>query len=272
MVQNEINKLAVISKVIRKDIINMSYKANSSHVGSSLSIVDILTILYFKILNISKDNYKDRNRDKLILSKGHASMGLYSVLARSGLIDEEILDTYYMDGSPLSGHPKKNALPGIEVSTGSLGHGLAMGCGLALSDKNDNKECKTVVIMGDGECNEGSIWEAAIFATTNKLNNLIVIIDNNNLQGLGRVDEVASLYPLGEKWKAFNWNVKEINGHDLNEIYIALKDAYKVENKPIVIIAHTVKGKGVSFMEDRMEWHYKSPNGIQYKTAMEELV
>lgn len=268
----ELDELDKISKEMRRAVVKMAYKACSSHVGSALSLIDILTVLYFKILNINTGNYKDINRDKFILSKGHASSALYAVLAEKGFIEKKILDTYYTDESPLSGHPKRNSIPGIEASTGSLGHGLAIGCGLALSDKNDNSQCKTVVLMGDGECNEGSVWESAMFASSRNLNNLITIVDNNKLQGLGRVEEVTGLYSLEEKWKAFNWNVKEINGHSIIEIYESLKYAYECKNKPTIIIAHTVKGKGVSFMEDTLEWHYKSPNKEQYESAIKELM
>lgn len=272
MKEIELNELVHISKKIRKDVVRMSYKACSSHLGSALSMIDILIVLYFKMLNITPENCKNRDRDKFILSKGHASSGLYAVLAQRGFIDEKILDTYYEDGSHLIGHPKKNLLYGIEVSTGSLGHGLPLGCGLALSDKNDRRLCKTVVLMGDGECNEGSVWESAMFATSRNLNDLIVIVDNNKLQGLGRVDRITGLYPLAKKWKAFNWSVKEIDGHNFQEIYKSLKQAYESKDKPTVIIAHTVKGKGVSFMEDKLEWHYKSPNREQYELAIKELM
>lgn len=264
-------ELKSISNRVRKSIVKMAYEASSSHVASALSIVDILTVLYFKILNINLNNLKKRNRDKFILSKGHSALGIYSILAEKGFIMPKVLETYAKDGSKLSGHPKKDALPGIEVSTGSLGHGLSIGCGLALSDKNDNITSKTVILMGDGECNEGSVWEAAMFASSRQLNNLIVIIDNNELQGLGRVKEITGLYPLAEKWRAFNWNVKEINGHDFSEIYEAFKEAYESKDKPTAIIAHTIKGKGVSFMEDKLKWHYKSPNEEEYKTAINEI-
>ncbi|WP_238883212.1 transketolase [Clostridium sp. YIM B02551] len=260
-----------ISNNVRKSVVQMAYNAGSSHVASALSMVDILTVLYFKILNINLENYKSINRDKFILSKGHASSGIYAILAEKGFVDKEILKTYDEDGSLLSGHPKKGALPGIEASTGSLGHGLSIGCGLALSDKNSGRACKTVVLMGDGECNEGSVWESAMFASSKNLNNLIAIIDNNELQGLGKVSDITGLYPLNEKWKAFNWNVIEINGHDFHEILQALKESYELKTKPTVIIAHTIKGKGISFMENKLEWHYKSPNKEQFNTAMEEL-
>lgn len=263
---NDINKLTELSKKVRRDAVTMAYKACSSHVGAALSMADILVVLYSKILNL-----KGENMDKFILSKGHASAGLYATLAENGIIDKELLDTYCANGSHLSGHPKRGALKGIEASTGSLGHGLAIGCGIALANKNDKLASKAVVLMGDGECDEGSVWEAAMFASSRKLNNLIAIVDNNKFQGLGKVSEVTGLYPLVDKWKAFKWNVITINGHDYNEIYSALKNAYEEKEKPTVIIADTIKGKGVSFMEGKLEWHYKSPNEEQYKIAMEEL-
>lgn len=269
---NDIDKLKQIAKEVRQDIVRMAYEAKSSHVGAALSMVDILLVLYFKILNISPENLDDKNRDKFILSKGHASSGLYAVLAKRGFFDKSLLETYDMDGSHLSGHPKKGALPGIEASTGSLGHGIGLACGFALSDKNDKRNCKTVVLMGDGECNEGSVWEVAMFASSRCLNNLIAIIDNNKLQGLGRVSEVTGLYPLTDKWKAFNWNVIDIDGHNYEEIYNSMQKAYEETKRPTVIIAHTIKGKGISFMEDRLEWHYKSPNQEEYEKAVKELI
>lgn len=268
MKNSELDELHKISMEIRQDVLRMAYNASSSHIGAALSIIDILAVLYFEVLKI--DPY-DNNRDKFILSKGHASSALYAVLAKKGFISNEILDSYYTDDSPLSGHPKRNSIPGVEASTGSLGHGLAIGCGLALSDKNDSKMCKTVVLMGDGECNEGTVWESAMFASSKELNNLIVIIDNNELQGLGRVKEVTGLYSLEKKWKAFNWNTVEIDGHDKHQIYKALTDAYQSKNNPAVIIAHTIKGKGINFMEDELKWHYKSPNKEEYIAAMKEL-
>lgn len=260
-----------ISNKIREDVVMMSYKSSSSHVGSSLSVIDILTVLYFEILNINIGNYKDKDRDKLIMSKGHAAAALYATLARKGFIKKEMLNTYTIDKSNLSGHPKRNSIPGIEVSTGSLGHGLSIACGIALANKEDNIKSKTIVIMGDGECNEGSVWESAMFAVAKKLDNLIVIIDSNKLQGLGRVKEVTSIDSLNEKWKAFNWKVEEIDGHNMNGIYSTFKQLYENQYKPTVILANTIKGKGISFMEDRLEWHYKSPNEKEYDDAVKEL-
>lgn len=268
---SEVNYLEKIAKQIRRNTIKMYYNSQSSHIGSALSIIDILTVLYFRILNIDINDYKNVNRDKFILSKGHSIAALYSTLALRGFFKEELLLEYYQNGSQLSGHPKKDSLPGIEASTGSLGHGLAIGCGLALADNRDNRKSKSIILMGDGECNEGSVWESAMFAKGNNLNNLIAIVDNNKLQGLGYVSQITGVLPLAEKWKAFGWNVKEINGHDIEEIYNSLISSYNQNENPTVIIADTIKGKGVSFMEGKLEWHYKSPNNDQLKIALKEL-
>lgn len=271
MDKNEIEQLKNISKQVRKNAVTMAFDAASSHVATALSMIDILTVLYFKILNVNPNYPKNEDRDIFILSKGHGASGLYAILAVRGFIDEKLLKKYDEDGSPLGGHPKKNSVPGIEASTGSLGHGLPIACGIALSNIHQGNNRKTVVLMGDGECNEGSVWESAMFAASRNLKNLIVIIDHNKLQGMGRVKEITALTPLNEKWQAFGWDTIEIDGHDYNEIVNALTDAYESADKPTAIIAHTTKGKGVSFMEDKLEWHYKSPNEEQWKMAIKEL-
>lgn len=267
----EIQQLHEISKNIRKDAIKMAHKASSSHVGAALSIIDILIILYYKVLNVNPETIYEIERDKFILSKGHAVSGLYATLASRQYFDKKILELYDEDGSPMGGHPKMNSVAGIEASTGSLGHGLAIGCGLALSDKVSQRTCKTVVLMGDGECNEGSIWEAAMFASAKKLNNLIGIIDSNKLQGYDRTEKITGYTQLSDKWSAFGWSVTEIDGHDFEQIYSALISAYNCTEGPSIIIAHTIKGKGVSFMEDKLEWHYKSPNKEQLENALKEI-
>ncbi|TDT61028.1 transketolase [Fonticella tunisiensis] len=271
MRDREIEFLKNKASELRKAVVTMAHKSGSSHVASALSMMDILTVLYFKILNIAPETAKSPLRDKFILSKGHGASGLYAVLAERGFFDKGILDSYCRDGSALSGHPKKDSLPGIECSTGSLGHGLSMGCGIALGDKHSNINARTVVLMGDGECNEGSVWESAMFAAQKRLNNLIAVIDNNKLQGLGKVDEITALEPIGEKWKAFGWNVIEIDGHNVSEIYDALITAYGSLDFPTAIIARTIKGRGVSFMENRLEWHYRSTNEEQFQRALKEL-
>jgi len=258
-----------ISKKIRKSILKMNSKSSASHSGSALSIVDILTVLYFKVLNIDARNPNFIDRDKFILSKGHASSALYATLAEKGFFGKSLLDGFYLDGGLLPGHLDKESVPGIEVSSGSLGHGLSIGIGMAIANKVDQKNSKVYIICGDGELNEGSMWEAAMFAAHQKLNNLILIVDYNKLQGYGKTNDVINLEPLHDKFQAFNWHVIQIDGHNYQEI----ENALLVETiKPKVIIAHTIKGKGVSYMENEFVWHYKSPNDEQLKQALSELL
>ena len=260
-----------ITKDIRKKIIKMVFDSQTSHVGSALSCVDILTILYFKVLSINPKDPFAENRDRFILSKGHAASCLYATLAQSGFFPEKVLTTYCLDGGRLPGHSTKGCVPGVEVSAGSLGHGLAIGAGMAMAGKQDNKKYRIFVLMSDGECDEGSVWETAMFASHHKLDNLIGIIDYNKLQALGRTNEVLNLEPLKEKWLAFGWQVQEIDGHNFTEIERALITVPFEKAKPSLIIAHTVKGKGISFMENKLEWHYKSPNKTEYILALKEL-
>ncbi len=261
--------LVQISKNIRRSIVKMNAKSFASHSGTALSTVDILSSLYFKIMNIDENNPQLKNRDKFILSKGHGSSALYATLSEKGFFDKKLLEGFYIDGGILPGHLDKEAVPGVEVSSGSLGHGLSIGIGMAIANKVDKLDNNVYVMCGDGELNEGSVWEAIMFAPQNKLNNLTLIVDYNKLQGYGKTNEVINLEPLNEKLKAFNWDVIEINGHDFEEIE---KSLTKVTNKPKAIIAHTIKGKGVSFMENEFVWHYKSPNEEQLKQALEELL
>ena len=257
-----------ISKEIRKSIVKMNAKSFASHSGTALSTVDILVVLYFKIMNIDPKNPAMENRDKFILSKGHGSSALYSTLAQRGYFSKNLLDGFYMDGGQLPGHLDKDAASGIEVSSGSLGHGLSIGLGMAIANKIDKLKNHIYVMCGDGELNEGSIWEAIMFAPHKNLDNLTLIIDYNKLQGYGKTNEVINLEPLSQKLKAFNWNVIEIDGHNYEEIEKAL---LQQSFKPKVIIAHTVKGKGVSYMENQFIWHYKSPNKEELETALNEL-
>ncbi|TSC95183.1 MAG: transketolase subunit A [Parcubacteria group bacterium Licking1014_1] len=254
------------AREIRKNVLEMKFASQSSHIGSAFSCIDILTVLYFKILNINPKNPTSENRDRFILSKGHAASALYATLARRGFFSENVLKNYCQNGKKLAGHTTKDSVPGIETSTGSLGHGLPMGIGLALAGR---KKYKVFVLMSDGECDEGSNWEAALFASHHKLDNLIAIIDYNKLQAFGKTNEVLNLEPLKEKFIAFGWGVKEINGHNHTEIEKALLSCN--DNKPNIIIANTIKGKGVSFMENKLKWHYKSLNENEYKKALEEL-
>lgn len=251
----------------RKLIALAHTKTRNSHVGCSLSIIDLLTVLYSNFLNLEKIKTRQPDRDFFILSKGHAASALYSTLAVHGLIDEKLFDNYHINGGPLSGHPMKDTLCGIEASTGSLGHGLSMGVGIALASQHDGFKNNIYVLVGDGECQEGSIWEAVAMAARLKLSNLTIIVDYNNLQGLDATDDIMP-GSLAEKFKAFCCEVSEINGHNHQEIITTL-------NKPItmphLIIAHTTKGKGISFIENKLEWHYRSFNAEQYNQATEEL-
>ena len=260
-----------ISKEIRKKVLKMAFEARASHIGSSLSEVDILTVLYFKILSIDPKNPWFDDRDRFILSKGHGVAALYATLSQKGFFPENILDTYCKEGGKLPGHSTRNCAPGVEVSTGSLGHGLPMGAGMALAGKRDKKNYRVFVLMSDGECDEGTTWEAALFASHHGLDNLIVIIDYNKLQAFGRTNEVLNLEPLKEKWQSFGWKVKEIDGHNFSEIENALSRIPFEKTKPSLIIANTVKGKGVSFMEDKLEWHYKNLTQEDYGKALKEL-
>lgn len=260
-----------ISKEIRKKVLKMLYESQTAHLGSSLSCADILTVLYFGVLKIDPKNPLDEGRDRFILSKGHAAAGLYATLAEKGFFGAEILDSYCKDGGKLAGHSTRQCVPGIEVSTGALGHGLPMACGVALAGKKDKKDYRVFVLMSDGECQEGATWEAALFANQHKLDNLIVIIDYNKLQAFGRIGEILEIEPFVQKWQSFGWFTKEIKGHDFSEIEKSLIEIPAEKGKPTVIIANTIKGKGISFMEDKLEWHYYNLTDELYKKALDEL-
>ena len=274
MLSNEdIKILSDSAKRVRQNIVKMVYNAKSGHPGGSLSGADILTVLYQKCLNIPKDWNKSADfekRDRFILSKGHSSPLLYAILAEKGIINQEILMTFRKFSSLLQGHPAKQHLDGIETSTGSLGQGISIGCGIAIGLKLKNNPAKVVIFTGDGELQEGSCWEAFMQAAHRKLNNLIVIVDRNRLQIDGNTEDVMGLDNLKDKLIAFNWNVEEIDGHDYNQIYDAYNKA-KLSDKPYAIIANTVKGKGVSFMENQAGWHGKAPNDEQFEQAIKEL-
>jgi len=257
-----------IANEIRKNLLTMNSRSNASHSGTALSIVDILVVLYFRVLNISPKFPLDSKRDRLILSKGHGSSALYATLAEKGFFDKKLLDNFYLNGGKLPGHLDKDSVPGIEVSSGSLGHGLSLGLGMALSNTIDTVTSKVFVISGDGELNEGSMWEAIMFAGHLKQNNLTLIVDYNKLQGYGKTNEVINMEPLNDKFKVFNWDVFEIDGHSFEEIENALLVS---TDRPKVIIANTIKGKGVSYMENQFIWHYKSPNNEQLKQGIDEL-
>ncbi len=266
----EKKQLSVMATKVRMGIIEGVYNAKSGHPGGSLSATDILTYLYFKQMNIDPESPKMENRDRLVLSKGHAAPALYSVLANRGFFDVDTLSTLRHVGSVLQGHPDMKKIPGVDMSSGSLGQGISAATGMALSAKHFGDDYKVYAILGDGELQEGQVWEAAMFASHKKLNNLTVIVDNNNLQIDGSVDEVNSPYPIDEKFKAFGFEVAVINGNDLDEIEAALSKAGTFD-KPYAVIANTVKGKGVSFMENQVGWHGSAPNEEQYNAAMAEL-
>lgn len=267
----KIQNLQKIAKDVRKDIVEMLYSAQSGHPGGSLSITDILTTLYFYEMNINVNNPKDENRDRLILSKGHCSPALYSCLAEKGFFPKEDLKTFRKINSYLQGHPDMKKIPGVDMTSGSLGQGLSVANGIAIAGKLDNKSYRVYCIMGDGEIEEGQIWEAAMASSKYKLDNLCAIVDNNNLQIDGKIEDVMSPYPINKKFESFGFNVIEIDGHNFEEIINAFEDAKKVKEKPTVIIAKTVKGKGVSYMENQVGWHGKAPNEEEYKLALEEL-
>jgi len=258
------------SKNLRKNILNMALSAGSasSHFGGALSCIDIVAVLFNNVINFNRENYKSISRDRFILSKGHACMSLYSVLKEINLISEKEMLTFEKSNSFLLGHPVKNFDKGIELSTGSLGMGLSISMGIALGLKKNEMNSKVYTIIGDGECNEGSIWEVALSAPKFNLDNLCVILDRNNFQQTGLGKEILDLDPLNEKWRSFNWEVTEIDGHKYSDIFNALT---KRSSKPKIIIANTIKGKGFSFSENNNDWHHKILTKNQYEEALEEL-
>ena len=267
----DIEELKIKAKEIRKDIIEEVYNAKSGHPGGSLSVADIITVLYFDELNIDEKNPRWEDRDRLVLSKGHCAPALYAALAERGYFEKGKLATLRKLDSNLQGHPNMNDVPGVDMSTGSLGQGLSVANGMAISAKMDNKNYRVYCILGDGEIEEGQVWEASMSSNKYKLDNLCVIVDNNNLQIDGTIAEVMDSNPIDKKFKEFGFNVIEINGHNFEQIKEAFKQARETKGKPTCIIAKTIKGKGVSFMENQVGWHGKAPNEEQYKQAMNEL-
>ena len=256
---------------VRQSIVTALHSAKSGHPGGSLSAADIMTYLYFEEMNVDPKNPKMADRDRFVLSKGHVAPALYSVLAHTGYFPVEDLVTLRHTGSYLQGHPDMKHIPGVDMSAGSLGQGLSCAVGMAQAGKMDDKDYQVYAMCGDGEIQEGQIWEAAMWAGAHHLDNLTVIVDNNNLQIDGTVEEVCSPYPIDKKFEAFNFHVININGNDMEEIRNAFAEAKKVKGMPVAIIAKTTKGKGVSFMENQVGWHGKAPNDEQYEQAMEEL-
>ena len=267
------NKLELQKKAneVRKGIVTAVHAAKAGHPGGSLSAADIFTYLYFEELNIDPKDPKKADRDRFVLSKGHTAPGLYSALALRGYFPVEDLKTLRHLGSYLQGHPDMKHIPGVDMSSGSLGQGISAACGMALAAKLGGKDNRVYTLLGDGEIQEGQVWEAAMFAGFRKLDNLVVIVDNNNLQIDGAVDEVCSPYPIDKKFESFNFHVIDIDGNDFDEIAKAFAEARATKGQPTAIIAHTVKGKGVSYMENVGDWHGKAPNDEQYEIAMDEL-
>lgn len=267
----DVNELQNYANKIRQGVIEEVYCAQSGHPGGSLSIAEILAVLYFNQMNIDEKNPKAKERDRLVLSKGHTSPALYSALALRGFFDTKELKNFRNINSNLQGHPDMKNIPGVDASTGSLGQGLSIANGMALASKQDSEGVRVYCICGDGEIEEGQIWEAAMTSSHYKLDNLCLIVDNNNLQIDGAVSDVMNIYPIDEKFKSFGFEVINVDGHNISELISAFEQAKKVKGKPTVIIANTIKGKGVSFMENETGWHGKAPNEEEYKQAMKEL-
>lgn len=257
--------------LIRRHGVEMTHLSGGSHIASILSVADIIAVLYSDVLRFDPKAPKMPERDRFILSKGHAGAAIYAALAESGFFDPEQLKTHYQNGSILSGHVSHKGVPGVEFSTGSLGHGLPVAAGMAQAAKMDSREHRVYVVLGDGECDEGSVWEAALFANHFELNNLVAIVDHNKMQSLDFCENTLKLSPFAEKWRSFGWNALQVDGHDHNALRTAFDEAKRSE-KPTVIIADTVKGKGISFMEFDILWHYRFPHdGWEYDDALKEL-
>ena len=263
----------VLAWLIRRNGLEMSHLSRGSHIGSVFSVAEIIAVLYTGVLNVDPRDPAKPDRDRLILSKGHAGSAVYAALAETGFFPVEQLKTHYADGSILSGHVSHKGVPGVEVSTGSLGHGLGIGAGMALGAKMDGSTWRTYVVMGDGECDEGSVWEAALQAAQYRLDRLTAVVDYNHMQSLTTVENTLRLEPFEAKWRDFGWRAESVNGHDTAALRAAFARAAEGEGsgKPAVILAHTVKGKGVSFMENNILWHYRTPQGEEYEAALKEL-
>ena len=271
MQENRVDECRALAKRIRLAVVRMTHQAKSSHVGTCLSVADILAALYGSYLRVDPATWSSPDRDRLVVSKGHSASAVYAVLAERGFFPKDLLSTFYQDGTYLAGHVTHTNVPGVEASTGSLGHGLALGCGMALAGKVDSKRYRVVVLLSDGECDEGSIWEAALFAPFHRLDNLTVIVDYNKLQSFGEVRQVLDLEPFSAKWSAFGWAVREVDGHDMQQLCGLLSEAPLKPGVPTCVIAHTVKGKGVSFMENNLLWHYRPPSESELAQALSEL-
>ncbi len=259
------------AKELRRTIFKTICNGGGGHIPASFSIVELLTVLYFSVLRTDPNNPGDSNRDRFILSKGHAGVALYAVLAEKGFFDKKHLDTYGKKGTILGGHPDMYKVPGVEASTGALGHGFPFAVGMALAGKMDKRDYRVFTILGDGECQEGSVWEAALFAPKHKLDNLTVIIDYNKFQAMDLLEKIIPLEPLADKWRAFGWEVKEVDGHNIPVLQEFFQSLPLAKNKPALVIAHTIKGKGISFMENVPIWHYRMPNPEELEIGCREL-
>jgi transketolase len=259
-----------LARAIRADTLRMVHLANASHVGTGLSMADVLAVLYSGVLRVDPAQPQLPGRDRLVVSKGHGAAALYAALANTGFFDRKLLDTFCQDGSALSGHVSHH-VPGVDFSTGSLGHGLSLACGVALAFKRAGSPGRAYAILSDGECDEGSIWEAVLFAPHHHLDNLVAVVDYNKIQSFGATAEVLDLEPFADKWAAFRWHVEVVDGHDPGALRAAFARVPAVPGKPSVVIANTVKGKGVEFMEGQLLWHYRSPNADQLADALRQV-
>jgi len=268
---SDVRVLQARARAVRSAIVRMAHEGHTAHVASALSCADILVALYFHAMRIDPKEPGRADGDRCVLSKGHGCMALYATLAERGYFPADLLKEYARNGGRLPEHPSPRSVPGIEVATGSLGHGLSIGAGASLARQLDGRPGRTFVVLSDGECNEGSVWEAAMFAARWKLEGLVAIVDYNKLQAMGRSDEVTALAPLAEKWRAFGWEAREIDGHDLATLAGVLDAVPLAPGRPTAIVAHTIKGKGVSFMENDLEWHYRPPTAADLARALREI-
>jgi transketolase len=263
---------AALAQRIRCHVLEMVSRGKSSHVGSVFSMADVIAVLYGAVLRVDPASPRSSGRDRFILSKGHAGAGVYACLAECGFFPREKLLTHYGDGSDLSGHVSHKGIPGVELSTGSLGHGLSVAAGMALGAKLDGADYRVVTLLSDGECDEGSIWEAVLFAPHHRLDNLLAVVDYNRIQSLGPTTETMDLEPFADKWRAFGWSVREVDGHDHAALHDVFRRLPAEPGRPTCVLAHTTKGKGVSFMENQVLWHYRTPAGAEYDAALRELL
>ena len=260
-----------LAQRIRVHAVKMTSRGGSSHVGSALSIADLLAVLYGRVLNVDPQDPQKPDRDRFILSKGHAGAAVYAALAESGFFSVKLLNSHYQDGSSLSGHVSHKGIAGVEFSTGSLGHGLSVGAGMALAAKLREQTHRVFVLLSDGECDEGSTWEATLFASHHQLGNLTAVVDFNKIQSLAPVADTLALEPFADKWRSFGWSVAEVDGHDHDQLAKTLEQGSRESGRPVCVIAHTVKGKGVSFMENSVLWHYRTARGAELEAALNEL-